>query len=294
MSEEDVPRRLRRFQREQQPTAPTQSVSRQPRNETRTTRAKESILQNLKRQLFRQGGGSQTQDIQKHAQVAAMQQVQKFKEKEGRLPEGNELDEIADNLFDQVRKNTEELQEPQPKKTIQPTQKTGPAANPPAHGRFRRTQQPSANIPLPSEPLSNARNRRIADQPAAPQPPQPAPTTSVQELFGSSEPKKKPVEKKPESDDFDLGALTESLGGTEDLEKEMGSLEKEMEGIHQGMETEKNKCPTCSTRTEDLAICPKCASIFCSHCAKTAKNLGNAIEYACPKCGKSFRAKKKT
>jgi len=79
---------------------------------------------------------------------------------------------------------------------------------------------------------------------------------------------------------------------------EIGSLEKGLEEeddsevIEKELETPHNTCPSCNNKAKNLLYCPSCGHAFCDHCAKKVEVLQEGVKYTCPKCSFEFKKKK--
>ncbi len=74
------------------------------------------------------------------------------------------------------------------------------------------------------------------------------------------------------------------------LEEELKKIAKgEAEGITKELETEKNVCPNCNNKSSEIIFCPNCNAAFCAHCAKSIKSYEGIVVYKCPKCSKEFK-----
>ena len=108
---------------------------------------------------------------------------------------------------------------------------------------------------------------------------------SVQDLFGTD---KKGGE--GQADELSLQEL-EDIDELKDLGNELNEIHDDTR-VTKEIETSKNKCPNCGTKTTELVFCPNCGAAFCNHCAKKVDVQKEFIGYACPKCANAFKLKK--
>jgi predicted RNA-binding Zn-ribbon protein involved in translation (DUF1610 family) len=93
-----------------------------------------------------------------------------------------------------------------------------------------------------------------------------------------------------ESSELSLGGL-DDIDELKDLDKELGEMHDDLH-LTKDIETDKNKCPSCGTKTKELVFCPNCGNAFCNHCAKKVEVQKESVGYTCPKCGSDFKLKK--
>lgn len=203
----------------------------------------------------------------------ALQEVKKFKQKHSRLPEGSECDEIAENIFSQLKK--ESFKEVEGKESEGPRERFEKRKM--LKEKFekkmeRETTGESVQAEEESEKESKTGGIEI-------------PTEKALSLEGLELPGKKSKKNN--------ALKLEELNLAENAEELKFEGLEDVENIGVEHETEKNKCPNCSNKTEDFIFCPECGSAFCTHCAKRIQTVNDKISYVCPKCGKEFKMMKK-
>ena len=91
------------------------------------------------------------------------------------------------------------------------------------------------------------------------------------------------------------GEGMESLAGIDELsslEQDLKEGSDDFDLIEKEVQTDSNVCPNCKSKAEQLVYCPQCGTAFCDHCAKKVEVQQEALKYTCPKCGTEFKKKK--
>jgi len=261
--------------------------------------------------------------VKEKATEMAIEKIKDFKEKNQRYPERQDMDKIAQQIYTQFERNIamenqekeEQGKEKQegfvvakaPEKTKSRAEERrarrgggkGAGEEAPKSGKF---EEGASSIAGKKEsPAELRRKKRLerkgresdsveGEEVSAMQehevelPKEEAKNLSVKDLFGGGEVN--------EDEEKEI-----SLGGLEDID-ELKDLDKELSEIHDDLhltkeiETDKNKCPSCGTKTKELVFCPNCGNAFCNHCAKKVEVQSDSVGYTCPKCSSSFKLKK--
>jgi len=204
-------------------------------------------------------------DVNKDSQKIASQKVNEFEEKHERLPQPAEIDEISEQVFGQLkedyeRKMKEDREELKKKSLLEREKKKVKQA-------LEREEKK-----LDREEL-NLKDEKTDTTIEVPKP----------EHLAFEEVKQ---EEKLSITEVESIKPLEEAGAIE------GTAADDSETLITEIETEKNKCPKCGTKTDRLIFCPKCNNGFCPHCAAEAKQEGNNIVYKCPSCNYSFKSPK--
>ncbi|MFH1256252.1 MAG: zinc ribbon domain-containing protein [Candidatus Diapherotrites archaeon] len=282
MPEEKVPRRLKRFYRQQE--SPRTPVSRETKK----------ILKEgdeLSSAIYGQMESKKEDTRKRKAKALVEKEVKSFKEKNKRLPKEDELEIIAGNIFEQLKKTeVDEAVQPQAPSIVQQFKEESHGekkGETPFERRMRMRGERAAATQLKDVKAPEQKMRQAAVQPkaaAAGLSEEEKKKLSVAELFGEEKKDKKKGQEVPDEIDED-----ESMEELENLS--IG------EGRDSGMELEKgesaeNACPNCGAETGEKIFCPECGEEFCEKCSKGVEVQQDAIRYTCPKCGKTFKVKK--
>ncbi|MDD2531661.1 MAG: zinc ribbon domain-containing protein [Candidatus ainarchaeum sp.] len=269
MSEEEMPRRLARFYRKQNNsnqtnynegysyTEPNQPQRHSNKNEEKNYLDQQNLGTSNKiptmdyEDVDFEMDKKNREEIQKIreknlVEKLALEEIAKFKVQNNRMPSQKEEEQIAENLFKQLKDNPTETQ----------NQRTHFK-----RGRNSNTSKETIDS-IPGEELESI-NPIEEDSLTN--------NNSVKDLFKEDAKKSSNTEK----DDFDLGIS--------DLDGEEGFDSKEtteLDSIKELSLEDESTCPNCKKPTEKIIYCPKCGTAFCLNCTKT---IGN--EKFCPKCG---------
>ncbi len=306
----EVPRRLRRFSRggdyrgEEEPAYESvdesiadsleypSSGERPSERARRKINPKEEAAEAIYNQLKLQ------REMKDRTSEMAIREVKTFKEEHRRYPTDKEYDEIADSIYRQLKEEyeNEKRKEDEAKRLAREREKEmkkrgreGPAPRGEGEGRNRRALRGGREqgVPVGGAPQKGIGLGEIGD------------ISPIEAPLGEE---KKPDagdisallgEGNVEKDTLDIGGLSES----KDFDLSALGLEMEEGGGDDGLltleaETNKNKCPHCGTKTEDLVFCPNCGEGFCPHCASKAEVGVDSVKYACPKCKHEFKVRK--
>ena len=232
MEDKNVPRRMRRFYR---PSEQTQSG-----NNNYSREATDNYYGNIPSMEY--------EDLSKHIsdenkkeisrlektdleQKLALFEVEKFKKENKRLPNKQESQQIADNLYSQFKESDNSSDQ-------SPQRENGSRRN---RGK---------NMP-PSKRKRMQRDEAM--QESAAQDAAIIPKGDIKDLFATGS-------AKSFEDEFKLDDEEKSSEGADDLE-ELGNDEFSL-----GSLDEKNTCPNCSKPTEKVIYCSKCGAAFCDNC----------------------------
>lgn len=191
----------------------------------------------------------------------ALNEIEKFKRENKRLPNQKESDTIAENLFTQLKNsNINEL-----------AAEKGLTAAPVSHGQSQRRGRRGADSGrvMPGEDKQNT-NSIGPDE-------QTAPIGDIKDILGNNERQDK-QKKKNFDDDFSLDLGDDSSGsGMNDISSIEDIKEDDIGGIELD---DKEECPNCKKDTDKILYCPNCGTAFCDKCSKKQGD-----SYLCPKCG---------
>jgi len=307
----DIPRRMRRFSRDDGENSgyerPDKGIAdsleygrdeepqrRETKNINQNEEAAEAIYNQLKLQ----------REMKDKTSEMAIREVKTFKEEHKRYPTDNEYDEIADSIYGQLKEEYEKekrkedearrLAKEREKEIKKRGREEGPAERKggkkdalQGRGRVRGRDVPSAfgeeEGPREGRGLEEEAGVSPIGEPDNGKSPD---ADDIAKLLGES-----PAGE--EKDTLDIGGLSESKGfdlSALGLEMEDGGDDDDLLTLE--AETDKNKCPHCGTKTEDLIFCPNCGEGFCTHCASKAELSPGSIKYACPKCKHEFKVRK--
>ncbi len=267
------------------------------------------------------------QEVRGKSSEIAIKEVDSFHQSHSRYPNKNELDEISQNVFDQLKRELESAGSEADEIDLGPEE---PGSAPPdagaggkksvlelrkekraqaSSGQGGRAPQPSANAQGPAaQKLGRGGQRGLAKKGGGKQ--QPSDEMAMDEQGLGPEDEQMPM---PEGEDAQGG----SAGGSQNLEEleerlnrenvkkltgidELASLESELSEqggdefdlVDKELEGGSVKCPKCSNPAESLVYCPECGDAFCDHCAKKIEALTDSVKYTCAKCGAEFKKKK--
>ncbi len=275
-SPEEVPRRQRRFYRqeqsenEKQQAKPERQVERRPLSfrgeeqqkpvqgqknaKEKTAKARE---QGMPEAIFDELQEQKKKDAKKESMKLAVNEIRRFKEEYNRLPKGNEYDEIAENIYQQIKRQEDREKEEQ-RHGSERQQQPGLAT------AIQQQAQPAAGKTVPEMQKMPKLDMKNLD---------------VKDLFGESGSEEKELK------------LEDISTGLED-ELKLEGLDEGIDAFPKELETDKNNCPNCKAKTEEIVFCPDCGTAFCAHCAKSASTEAGITKYVCPKCSKEVKAQK--
>lgn len=249
-------------------------------------------------------------NLKRETTALAIKEVSKFKEKQGRYPKQDEMDKIADNIYEQLKEKYEREERAERERKEQKRAKARELSFLERRRRGREAAEEPAVEEKGVEPLEKEepkeetlleRRRRLREEkveakkeiPSTREEPLIKPEEvdkiSIEGLF-EKEASEKPLEETGE-DELSLLEISESEE-TAPAEGDLNLISDDAETITKEFETEKNKCPNCGNKTEDIIFCPVCGSGFCTHCAEKVEVLEDRIKYTCPKCKGEFKVKK--
>ncbi len=182
----------------------------------------------------------------------ALDEVQKFKVQNNRMPNSKEEEQIAENLFTQLKNETLKTEEGQPVSNNQ-------------RGRNRKANTQNAGQGLDGSINDNEPTSQLLQQNNSN-----SQLTDMKDLFGEDEKQSTTKGKQKDEFDMDLGEMDES--------ESISTGEEELTPI-EASDEEKKICPNCKKPTEKIIYCSKCGTAFCLNCAKT-----QGTNKLCPKC----------
>jgi hypothetical protein len=190
----------------------------------------------------------------------ALQEIEKFKKENNRMPNKKETEQIAENLYTQIKNNPVDYQDVS----------TGETRGQERRGH-RRDNRQGGKIPGVEEPI-NPPKETIEDNLSKEMNLEEEPNQNFKNLFSDEE------KKTSNKDEFDLGLDDED----EDFSnKELDKFDEEEELREITEDKESQICPNCKKQTEKITYCPKCGFAYCKSCSK----IVNGNEAICPKCG---------
>ncbi len=250
---EDVPRRLKRFQRQDGAQDEELIDFGEP------SRAQEPN-EDIGESLYEQSKNTKEEQKNKTMKIA-LTEVKKFKDEHKRLPTKNEYDEIAESIFNQLKEK-----EDREKAQLRAERKTAPRKRPERKRGGRKEEAEAEPEPL-AEPAKKDKVSSVLGELKG---------MDVGDLFGEG---KKSAKKKAG------GQGEEELGELEGLAFE-GEDKFSMEGFD-GETDSKPVCPNCKAPATDIIYCPGCGAAYCAKCAKKVEELAGKKKYFCPKCGQT-------
>lgn len=240
-------------------------------------------------QRFYRKKPSESEVKEKSAQIA-VKQVDSFVQQNRRYPNKDEMNRIADNVFDQLK--TQIAKEQEEKKGFEEGIDLGPA--PPNESladrrkdrRARRGEKEEDEQTIAASTQGTAQNDQTGQDPP-------------ERLPGEDD----KIEDEKDEDIEDSGDLEGQLDeDTKNIEKlaeveELSSLESglgedDYDNVDKEMDTGINNCPRCKSKVQELIFCPKCGEAFCNHCAKGIESQKDSVKYICPKCSAEFKKRK--
>ena len=268
----NIPRRMKRFYRqtgaelpeEQQKKERKEASFRQDLNSKMPTIRYED-LPTLDKKNFNELRMIQAKNLE---EKLALMEIEKFKKEKKRMPNKSEAEQIAENIFAQL-KNSDIYEEKEP-----PVGQEGPRRL--NRGRRReREERKRAN----EEDKNNLRKTEGSAQ----APIQSSNVINVKDLFKDDSTGEEEIH---EGDEFSLDLNLEEKPKSKKTgkEKKGKSNDEEIEKMEED-DTDKIKCPNCKKVTQKVLYCPKCGKAFCGNCG----NKNKEGKVTCPKCGEKFR-----
>lgn len=208
----------------------------------------------------------------KKEEELALLEINRFKETHNRLPSKEEAEQIAENIYSQLKES--DVSELYPASEEENGGESNEAGGRKGwrERRLRKDRQkrdskeaegeemkiPMAlQTPQSAEPIKNIK-ALLEDE-----------SFDLKEKGGPKKGGKKSVEEfdldedfGEESDELDLGEAEEAV-----------SIEK--------LDKKGSSCPNCKAKTEKIIYCPKCGKAYCSKCAASCAEG----KYSCPDCG---------
>ncbi len=186
----------------------------------------------------------------------ALNEVEKFKVQNKRMPNSKEEEQIAESLYTQLKNDSLNTQSNNSNQTT-------------PRGRNRRrnaeTQNAGQNLdesnsqnPPSAQPINQNYNSQVTD---------------IKDLFADDENETNPQSQNRQKDEFDM-----DIGEVEEIDSIENKAEEELKK-NQSNINENSICPNCKKKTEKIIYCPKCGTAFCLNCIKKQGN-----DKVCPKC----------
>ncbi len=210
----------------------------------------------------------------------ALEEIEKFKKQNNRMPNKKETEQIAENLFTQIKNNPINYPGAQNVGQSYSTRR----------GRNRNESNNDSGLSMEQKmnqtdklsiaqgtPKSRQRNlnQNIVPQENATNELEEMGKENIKDLFDDN-----PKTKKETKDEFDLG-LDSELSNSDITKNDLEEIEEKdtIEDIVGNKDSE--MCPNCKQQTQKIIYCPQCGFAYCKSCAKGIVD-GQAI---CPKCG---------
>ncbi|MCR4335360.1 MAG: hypothetical protein NUV57_02375 [archaeon] len=262
MSDEEIPRRLRRFHKDELPTQ---------------------------------------EEVHGRSTEIAIKEVDKFKDTHSRYPQKDELEEISESVFNQLKNELKQDQEY--KKEISSQLELEEPKD--------ELENLETDLRSNMNKMSLLEKRKERRHHGHMETEEEESKEKIEETKNKVLKKEKQKIKMPEINDADeMPDLMEENDDLSELEssdevkklssiEELGSLENELEEsddfdlIDKETEITENNCPTCNNKTKEFIYCPNCGNAFCDHCAKKIDVQTDSLEYTCPNCNTAFKKRKK-
>ncbi|MFH1587110.1 MAG: hypothetical protein ABID38_04595 [Candidatus Diapherotrites archaeon] len=244
-------------------------------------------------------------EIKKQSTKLVHNEVKKFRKEHNRYPKETELEEISGNIFDQIRE--EMAREEILKRDLEKKQRALKEMKDMGEGwkedPVRGIGDGFETLDGREDSVKDRRDRRRRGRSGAQENPEDKKFPPKEDFLGTE---KRPAHQEDaikdlsveglfdegNDDDLSLDEL-DKVGGGELGEEDLTLTDLEGdEHITKDVETDKNRCPKCKTRTDHIIFCSECGQGFCNHCARGIEVQDEDVKYTCPKCGKQFKVKK--
>lgn len=183
----------------------------------------------------------------------ALEEVERFKIRNNRMPNSKEEEQIAENLFKQL-KNEPSAESNNPQNISRRSSRRRERGNE-NEGLGGQAEESIKETPI----MTPAQNESTSE------------VTNVKDLFGENEDTK---QGKKETDEFDI-----SLGDLNESDSIVSKETEEISDIEEVDSEDKKTCPNCKKQTNKIIYCSKCGTAFCDNCAKI-----QGSDKLCPKC----------
>ncbi|HLC92707.1 MAG TPA: hypothetical protein VJH23_03295 [archaeon] len=245
--DEEVPRRMRRFYRGEKPTE---------------------------------------EEVKHESAQIAISEVDRFRETQGRYPARNELDEISQNVFDQLKRELAIADAEEKEKSTAQEKWAKQAKDGKSFLELRRQKHVAAKTEEKAAKGTANGKKKITEEEETPigGPEEYGEEAEGQEPSGEME-----VDSEEISDDKNVQKLAE-MDEVSGLEKELSDDDSDL--VERKIDSDLNVCPRCGNRADELIYCPSCGEAFCDHCAKAVEAQGDSVKYTCPKCMNVFKKSK--
>lgn len=201
----------------------------------------------------------------------AFEEVNRFKEKNNRLPNKEESNMIAENIFNQLKgANLEELYK-ETEKQNQVLQRNFQLRR----GRHNSVEDKSSEEKIVSSDSTASSQTLQKGSELVQKKEWNSQENELNQIVSKSKGEKETTKK----DDFDLDLEGLNAGSVQEND-ELEPLEEVPAEID---DTE--QCPNCKRETDKIIYCPNCGFAFCSKCSKKQGD-----KFICPKCGALINA----
>jgi len=261
------------------------------------------------RRFYREDGSQEKpteQQVKERSTEIALRHVDEFHKVHSRYPKKDELEEVSQNVFEQLKKELEsgpesseiDLGKLKEEKTLleQRKERRGRHAHEAAKGQKAQKQAAAENEggkkrdnKIEGESDSIIEDEKDDGQDEA------AEESETEESETDENVEDVKISEIPQDELAGLGEGESGNARQITQMDELSSLEDELSGsddsdmVEKEMESEINKCPRCATTTKEFIYCPSCGDAFCNHCAKAVEPQAQSVRYTCPSCGNMFR-----
>ncbi len=204
-------------------------------------------------------------EVKEKSTEIAVKEVDKFVNENKRYPSKEEIDKIAESVFEQLKKELNEEQE----KRFEDDIDLEFLKNERQQARRRPSRREKSKV-------ENKSQEKIEEQPEEEQ------TAAIV------------LPEKEEEEEIGYSENIEKIAGIEEvasLEDDL-SIEDDFDNVEKEMEEKHGVCPRCKSKTDEIIFCPNCGEAFCNHCAKAIETLPEGIKYTCPNCQAMFKKRK--